>query len=604
MTLTSQSPLTEMVTNDATEVAIPLMDVSSTVLSFENLNYSVQQGSKRILQDVSGLFRSGRLAAIIGPSGAGKSSLLNVLSGFQVQGMEGRILVNNESVDRERYRQMVAYNPQEVMLLPTITVTETLLYAVDLRMSSSVSRFQKIKIVNDIIALLGLEECAHRQARVLSGGEKKRLSIGQELVSNPKIMFFDEPTSGLDSESSYQVMSYLKDLARQGRCIISVVHQPSSDLLELFDDIYVVAEGQCLYKGPLEDLTTAFADVGLICPQYFNRADFVIKMASKSCNEREKVQLLKDRMKAAPIENGYNNNKQDGNLEPKMVDRNDETSQYAISQWRQFAILTHRTFLGTIRNFTLTVLRFIGHILYGVIIGTVYYQIGNDGAKVISNVSYFMMILLFIVFANSMTVVLTFPLEMAVFIREYKSNCYSVGAYFFSKIVADFPLMIGGVICFHFIAYYMTGQVDETYRMLIFLSMCLLAGWYAQIYGMLGGCLFPIDVSPFIVPITLMPAVLFSGYFIRYDELFDVFKPLTYISPVRFALEGVSLASYGFGRKDLNCNEIFCYYRKARKILEMLDMEKSSIWVDVGGLAFIIIGLHIVVYVSLRFKVR
>ncbi|XP_062552979.1 ATP-binding cassette sub-family G member 1-like [Armigeres subalbatus] len=593
-----------MCANDITEVAIPLMDVSTTVLTFENLNYSVHQGSKCILQDVSGSFRSGRLAAIIGPSGAGKSSLMNVLSGFKVKGLKGRILVNNESVDRRRYRQMVAYNPQDVMLLPTITVTETLLYAADLRMPSSVSRFQKTKIVNDIIALLGLEKCANNQTRVLSGGEKKRLSIGQELVSNPRIMFFDEPTSGLDSESSYQIVSYLKDMARQGRCVISVVHQPSSDLLELFDDVYVVADGQCMYKGPLDELTQAFADVGLICPQYYNRADFVIKMASKSYSEPDKIHMLKQRMKTATISNGYNNTQQNGNLQSRTLDEINNTSQYPISQWRQFAILTRRTFLGTIRNFTLTVLRFLGHVLFGLIVGTVYYNIGDDGAKVITNIAYIMLILLFTAFANSMTVVLTFPLEMAVFIREYKSNCYSIGAYFFSKIVADFPLMIGGVTCFHLISYYMTGQINETDRMLMFWGMCVMMGWYAQIYGMLGGSLFPIEVSPFLVPTTLIPAVLFSGFLIRYDELFGVFKPLTYISAFRFAFEGVSMAAYGFEREDLNCSEMFCYYRKAKKVLEMLDMENSCIWVDFGGMVVIILALHILLYFSLRYKVR
>ncbi|EAT39575.1 AAEL008624-PA [Aedes aegypti] len=586
-----------------TEVTIPLMDVFSTVLTFENLEYSVEQGTKCILQDVSGSFSSGRLAAIIGPSGAGKSSLMNVLSGFKVKGLEGTILVNNESVDRQRYRQMVAYNPQDVMLLPSITVSETLLYAADLRMPSSVSKFQKLKTVNDIIALLGLEKCANTQARLLSGGEKKRLSIGQELVSNPRIMFFDEPTSGLDSETSYQIVSYLKDLARQGRCVVSVIHQPSSDLLELFDDIYVVADGQCMYKGPLDELTTTYADVGLICPQYYNRADFVIKMASKACTEPDKIQALKHRMKTAAIPNGYNNHS-NGNPKPNILEESDSKSQYPTSLLRQFAILTHRTFLGTIRNFTLTVLRFIGHILFGIIVGTVYYQIGDDGAKVITNISFIMLAMLFIVFANSMTVVLTFPLEMAVFVRDYKSNCYSVGAYFFSKIVADFPLMIGGVTLFHLIACYMTGQINEFDRMMIFWSMCVMMGWYAQVYGLLGGSLFPIEVSPFIVPITLIPAVLFSGFFIRYDELADVFKPLTYISVFRFAFEGASLSAYGFARRDLDCSEIFCYYRKPKKILEMLDMEDSCIWVDIGGMAIVVVGLHILLYLSLRFKVR
>lgn len=193
---------------------------------------------------------------------------------------------------------------------------------------------------------------------------------------------------------------------------------------------------------------------------------------------------------------------------------------------------------------------------------------------------------------------------MSVFIREYKSNCYSVAAYFFSKVVADFPLMIGGITCFQLIAYYMTGQVNEGPRVVMFWSMCALMGWFAQVYGMLGGSIFPIDVSPFVVPTLLIPTVLFCGFFIRYDELADVFKPLTFVSPFRFTFEGIAMALYGFERKDLGCSEMFCYYRKATKVLDMLDMENGDLWFDVGGIALIVFVLHVALYISLCSKLR
>ncbi|EDS38500.1 pleiotropic drug resistance protein 5 [Culex quinquefasciatus] len=590
--------------NDPAEVVIPLLDFSTT-LAFNNLNYTVQQGStsKTLLGNVSGSFRSGRLVAILGPSGAGKSTLLNVLSGFKAKGVKGQILINNEVVDRQRYRQLVAYNAQDVKLLPNITVEETLRYTADLKMSSKVSSSVKKTTINGIVKLLGLENCTKTQARLLSGGEKKRLSIGQELVSNPRILFFDEPTSGLDSESSYQVISYMKDLAKQGRCVISVIHQPSSELLELFDDIYLVAGGHCLYRGSLENLIPTLSEVGFVCPQYYNRADFAIKIASRSNPEMEKVNQL-IRLMELDTNSDQNGNKRPDRLSPKPLDEDESRSQYPISQWRQFAILTRRTTLGTIRNFTLTVLRFIGHLLFGLIIGTVYYDIGNDGAKILSNIGFIMLTLLFIVFANAMSVVLTFPLEMSVFIREYKSNSYSIVAYFCSKIVADFPLMLAGITLFHGTAYYMTGQINEPGRAACFWAMCVGMGWFAQVYGLLGGSIFPIEVSPFIIPVTMLPGVLFCGFFIRYDELFAAFQPLTFVSPFRFTFEGASLALYGFGRKDLGCSEMFCYYRKAAKILDMLDMKDENFWIDVGGLVTIIVLLHVALYISLRMRLR
>lgn len=115
----------------------------------------------------------------------------------------------------------------------------------------------------------------------LSGGEKKRLSIGVELITNPPAMFFDEPTSGLDSVSCVQVVTHLRDLAHSGRTVICVIHQPSSRILELFDDLYVLSEGQCVYSGAVDGIIAAFQKAGYECPQYYNRADFALEVASR-----------------------------------------------------------------------------------------------------------------------------------------------------------------------------------------------------------------------------------------------------------------------------------------------------------------------------------
>ncbi|KAL1380615.1 hypothetical protein pipiens_001408 [Culex pipiens pipiens] len=309
--------------SDPCEVAIPLLDLT-TVLSFKGLTVVHQSsGSKTLLNNVSGSFQSGRLTAIIGPSGAGKSSLLNVLSGFKTKGVKGDILVNNEVIDRQHYRKMVSYKVQNVSLLPNITVEETLRYTADLKMSSKVPDMKKSATINGIIALLGLEKCTKTQARLLSGGERKRLSIGLDLVSDPRILFFDEPTSGLDSVSSYQVISYMKDLAKQGRCVISVIHQPSSELLELFDDVYLVTSGQCLYRGSLADLIPSLSDAG-----------YLVSSAEKN------------------------------DIQPPNQSSTKRHDQYE-----------------TVRSITLTVLRITGHLGMGLLIGAIYYNIGYDGAR-------------------------------------------------------------------------------------------------------------------------------------------------------------------------------------------------------------------------------
>lgn len=141
----------------------------------------------------------------------------------------------------------------------------------------------RLKIIDDILTILNLDECFNTRVKCLSGGELKRLSIAVEMITNPPVMYFDEPTSGLDSSSSLQVMTQLRELARAGRTVICSIHQPSSRLLELIDSVYLLSNGQCLFSGPLDQMVAHFERANYHCPPQYNRADFALEVAS---NER------------------------------------------------------------------------------------------------------------------------------------------------------------------------------------------------------------------------------------------------------------------------------------------------------------------------------
>ena len=128
-----------------------------------------------------------------------------------------------------------------------------------------------------------MNKCENTLVRNLSGGERKRLSIAIELITNPPLMFFDEPTSGLDSASSLQLMSYLRRLALDGRIIVCVVHQPNSRLMKLFDDILILSQGQVLFSGSQSEMLPHFAQSGFICPNFYNPADFSMYFNSNLC---------------------------------------------------------------------------------------------------------------------------------------------------------------------------------------------------------------------------------------------------------------------------------------------------------------------------------
>jgi len=582
-------------------------------VSWRNLSFSHQPGfvarfSKKpthVLNDISGSIVSNQLVAVIGPSGCGKTTLLQFLAGSNPNHRDKLRIVG---LDEPK----VAFIGQGDCLLPGLTARETLIYAS--RLQNSQRGFNHYEHTKPILDELGLSDCSDRSVTKLSGGQAKRVTIAQELLYPTNLLILDEVTSGLDASTSYSIVKLLKQLVSNKSYPMSIVmsiHQPSAKLFAVFDQVYVMSEGCCLYDGScsVDVINSYLGRFNLECPKFHNMADFLIEIASNDINADAfvKERMVQFQRKQSSMQDQANDRitselyTSSGTMEERdakfiLDDRSQNVSMLMNNNLyeailrarnrRERPIFKHiwvhlcRSLLRIRRSYILTYLQLVTYIVLGLQLATFYgpsigslsgcprlpmsfmaFTLSNetDDSSVLEmrriqeNMNFLLVAIMTATFAALEITVITFPLEAKTVNREWRNGWYRVSSYFMGRSLADLPFQLSFVVVFCVVIYTLTDQIGfMTWRFFVFVAIIIMTALVAQTVGFIFGAMFMdnLPAAVFIAPLCIFPALLFSGFFSRVSQVPLLYKPMTYLSHFRYAFDALLVTLYGYERCD------------------------------------------------------
>ncbi|KAF0973210.1 hypothetical protein FDP41_008417 [Naegleria fowleri] len=612
----SDSPPLQLEWKDLTyKVKLPI-NAPPNYSIFQKIGFKMKNAFKKkekdILHPMSGFVSPGSTLAIMGPSGAGKTSLLNILA-QRVKETSGDITVNGMKIGSS-FRSLSAFVQQDDVLMGNLSVRETLRYAALLRLPKTISWKEKIERVESIMDELGLLKSANTKVgtpgltKGISGGERKRLSIAIELLTQPSILFLDEPTSGLDAATAYSVMKTIIKIAKGGRAVILTIHQPRSNIYELFDKLLLLARGKVAYFGPAKDATQYFAQIGYPCPKQYNPADHFIDLITESTSDTDEGKKMKqeDNDRIEKILNHYKHVE----IAPSTshLETDIKKAKYNANWFTQFFVVMARAFVNILRDKILTFSRLFQNVVMALLVGLIFLQIGHDQQSVQDRNG----VLFFCLINQSMNSIFgslaVFLLEeKKVFLRERGSKMYQVSAYYLGKSVSELPNIVFFPILFGTIVYWMTNLNAGADRFFIFLLILVSMALAAQALGMVLAVLAPsMEFATAIAPVLLTVLMLFGGLYMNVDNIPPYFIWIYWLSIFHFGYEAMVLNEFAGASFECPPSPAICTYRTGEDVIARNAMDKpySNVWIDLGFLWAYFLIYRLLAYLILVFFVR
>ncbi|CAL8112771.1 unnamed protein product [Orchesella dallaii] len=477
-------------------------------LSFRKICSVPIKGGPFSLENVSGYANAGQILAIMGPSGSGKTTLLSSLSG-RTRLKTGCVYINGEVISKKAQRTRLGYVMQNDIFFPTLTLRQTLIYTAFLRLSDKkyLTSADKLKKVDDIIETLELYQCQNSVVgndvnRGLSGGEKKRLSVACELITDPSILLIDEPTSGLDSCTAGYLINTLKQYAQKSsKTIIMTVHQPSSKMYQMFDSLLLLSNGKTAYFGPSHEVLPHFASLGMHLEAHYNPAEFLLeKMKSDEQKLLQKWEETQNQNRCCQL---------DANEDWETTSTDSIFDSWHTSFGTQVRVLAERNIqLAKPRIFSK--INVIQTIILALMSGFVWFRTPRSEASLTDlegwmffSSNYWMLFVLF-------QALWSLPSERAMINKERRAGAYRFSSYFVAKLV-EAPLEVILPCLYLIICYPMVGGQTLTGFVGLMFNQ-ILSSLAAQSIGIFLGSVLEPSTATTAAAIFTVAAQLLGGY--------------------------------------------------------------------------------------------
>lgn len=529
---------------ESESVGINVRHITLSVKVRESRSLLAKRVNRVLLDNVTANFKPNAVNVIMGPSGGGKTTFLNFLadrlsktSSFSRSGL---IFLNDTiEVAPSEFSKISAYVTQhDNLLIPQLTVRETLYYQAKLRMPVS-EHYRIPSVIALLLRRTGLVDCADTpigsaNVKGISGGEKRRVSIAIQLLGKPKILFLDEPTSGLDVATSSSILTLLHELASEGTTIILTIHQPSKEMFWQFDSMVLLARGGfVVYNGDVDRMPQYFQRHGQACPKEVNFADHVLDVVSKRAGETTEQSLSRvNYMIQAWKEEDQTNEKL--THAPTSLDLT-KYHPVSVPTWVAFKTVLHRTTIVSLRSTDVMFARIFQVCALGAIYALFFAPLKGN-VQGISNRLGLTQSVINLYFCGLINNLSIYPYQRDLFHQEYKDSAYNTLVFHSAYFLVEIPFEIAPCLFFSVLVVFGIGLPRDAGMFFSMLLTSTLITNCGDSFGIICTSIFEhLGLATNLLANLAMVAIFMAGTMSLHMPEF--FKGLNYINPCKFAVQ-------------------------------------------------------------------